>query len=232
VVRRLGWPADRGNRAGSAVDRALVRLARPPLGNNPFMSVVKKSPLLVGAEGLERWGALDPAVETIRPIVEERIPDGPVRDALRGRWLGHALHPLLTDVPIGAWTSSLILDLIGGSSAEQAADLLVAVGVAAAGPTALTGWADWGETKTIEQRRIGIVHAASNITATTMFVSSLRLRRKGRGRDAGRGWLPRRAPLLCPGRQRGRALDSHAAQSSVASPPALDFTPACLEANA
>jgi uncharacterized membrane protein len=149
-------------------------------GNNLFMSAVRKGPLLIAAEQLERWGALDRAIEFIQPIVRERIANGPAGDVLRGRWLGHALHPLLTDVPIGAWTSSLILDLAGGSSSEGAADLLVAVGVAAVAPTALSGWSDWGETKTIEQRRVGIVHAATNIAATTMFASSLRMRREGR----------------------------------------------------
>jgi uncharacterized membrane protein len=144
------------------------------------MSVVRKSPLVVATEQLERWGALDTVVDAIQPIVRERVGEGPVRDVLSGRWLGHALHPLLTDVPIGVWMSSLILDLAGGTSAEKAADLLVAVGVAAVAPTALSGWSDWSETKTIEQRRVGIVHAATNIAATTMFANSLRLRRKGR----------------------------------------------------
>ncbi len=144
------------------------------------MNVVRKSPLRAATERLERWDALDATVGVLKPIVQRRIPEGPVRDALSGRWLGHALHPLLTDIPIGVWTSSVILDLAGGSSAEGAADLLMTIGVASVAPTALAGWADWGEVRTIEQRRVGLIHAATNIAATTMFASSLRMRRKGR----------------------------------------------------
>ena len=33
---------------------------------------------------------------------------------LRGEWLGHAVHPLLTDVVLGTWTSAHVLDLFGG----------------------------------------------------------------------------------------------------------------------
>jgi uncharacterized membrane protein len=103
-----------------------------------------------------------------------------MRDVLRGGWLGHALHPLLTDVPIGAWASALVLDLAGGSSAESAADLLVGVGLAAVAPTALAGWSDWGESSTPEQRRVGVVHAAANIAAAGMFAASLMRRRERR----------------------------------------------------
>jgi hypothetical protein len=41
------------------------------------------------------------------------ISDGAAKDVLSGVWLGHALHPILTDIPIGAWTSSVVLDWIG-----------------------------------------------------------------------------------------------------------------------
>jgi uncharacterized membrane protein len=88
------------------------------------------------------------------------------------------VHPLLTDVPIGAWTSSLVLDLIGGRDSEPAADLLIGVGLAAVAPTALSGWSDWSETGT-EQRRVGLVHAGANITAATLFAASLVQRRRG-----------------------------------------------------
>jgi uncharacterized membrane protein len=139
-----------------------------------------KVPLLAVTERLERASALDGPIRVIAPIVHTAISNGRVKSLLSGGWLGHALHPLLTDVPIGAWTSSLILDFAGGSSAEASADLLVAVGVAAVPPTALSGWSDWSETLTEEQRRVGLVHAAANITAAGMFSASLLQRREGR----------------------------------------------------
>jgi uncharacterized membrane protein len=139
-----------------------------------------EKPLLAATERLERATALDGPIRLIAPVLRAAIRDSHLSGLLSGRWLGHALHPLLTDVPIGAWTSSLILDFAGGPSAESAADLLVGVGVAAVAPTALSGWSDWSETLTPEQRRVGLVHAAANITAASMFSASLLRRREGR----------------------------------------------------
>jgi uncharacterized membrane protein len=140
--------------------------------------------LLRSTERLERAQALDGTAGRIRRVVENVVPEGPARGFLAGSWMGHALHPLLTDVPIGTWTSSILLDFGGGTSSESAADLLIAVGLAAVAPTALTGWTDWSTAST-ENRRVGLVHAAANITAATCFVASLANRRRGR-RDAGK----------------------------------------------
>lgn len=106
-----------------------------------------------------------------------------MRDALAGRPLGHALHPLLTDVAVGAWMSSVILDF-GGSATEAGADALIAVGMVSALPTAATGWWDFSQSS-IAQRRVGLVHAASNVTALALFGASWR-RRRGGGRARGR----------------------------------------------
>jgi len=48
---------------------------------------------------------------------------------MSGVWLGHALHPIMTDIPIGAWTSSVVLDWTGGRDSRSAADRLVLTGV-------------------------------------------------------------------------------------------------------
>ena len=131
--------------------------------------------------GIEALDASEPVAKKIRGL----IPGGPVKDALSGTWLGHALHPLLTDTVIGTWTSALILDAIGGRGAEDAADKLIAVGLAAYGPTAITGASDWADTTVGDPhaRRVGAVHAVTNGTAFTLMSASLRARRKGsRGR--------------------------------------------------
>jgi uncharacterized membrane protein len=143
------------------------------------MYVSAESPLLTATEQLERAQALDRAVGVLDSLVRSAVSDR-ARALLGGSWLGHALHPLLTDVPIGAWTSSLILDFAGGSASEHAADLLVGVGIVAVAPTAASGWSDWSETLTPEQRRVGLVHAAANITAASLFSVSLLRRREGR----------------------------------------------------
>ncbi len=130
-------------------------------------------------EQLEQARSLDPLSSRLATLVNGALPDGKPRELLEGRWLGHALHPVLSDVPIGSWTSSVILDHLGGPAAESSADLLIGVGLAAALPTAISGWADWSRTDETRQR-VGLVHAATNISAALLFAQSLRARRRRR----------------------------------------------------
>ncbi len=85
--------------------------------------------------------------------------------------------PVLTDVPIGMWTSALTLDLVGGPAARPAATRLIALGILTAVPTAVTGWADWSTLETRDQR-VGVVHAVSNALAVGLFAASWRARRR------------------------------------------------------
>ncbi len=104
---------------------------------------------------------------------------------LSGAWLGHAVHPIMTDIPIGTWTSSVLLDWIGGQGSQSASDRLILAGVLAAGATAATGWSDWAdaEQRNPAVRRSGLVHAAVNVTATALMIGSLLARTRGaRGR--------------------------------------------------
>jgi nitrite reductase/ring-hydroxylating ferredoxin subunit/uncharacterized membrane protein len=98
------------------------------------------------------------------------IRPGRLRDVLHGVWLGHPLHPMLIQVPVGAWLSASILDLARGD--DRAARLLVATGLVAAVPAALAGAADWSEQHE-QQMRVGIVHAAGNIVALSLYGASL-----------------------------------------------------------
>src|SRR5204862_466123 len=77
----------------------------------------------------------------VRRAVRRVIPPGPVADALHGTWLGHPLHPALTDVPVGAWVGAAVLDAVPDQ--EAAATALVGLGLAAAVPSAVTGYNDW-----------------------------------------------------------------------------------------
>ena len=106
---------------------------------------------------------------------------GGVKDVMSGTWIGHALHPLLTDVPIGTWTSATMLDLFGGRASRPAAQKLVGVGLAAAGPTAWAGWADWADTEPGNDpvRRVGMAHAIANGTAAALYGASFAARRRG-----------------------------------------------------
>ena len=136
------------------------------------------------AERLGEVEALDPVAERLGALTRRLLPAGPVKDVLSGTWLGHALHPLLTDVPIGSWTSATILDLIGGPSAAPAAERLIAVGIGAAVPTAAAGLSDWADSTKLDDgiRRGGAVHAMANTTALALYSASLAARRSGRRR--------------------------------------------------
>lgn len=142
-------------------------------------SVTTPSPLVDATRRLESASALDPLVRAVRPLADALVADPGRRALLRGAWLGHAVHPLLTDGPIGMWTSALTLDLVGGSESRTAARRLIGLGVLTAVPTAVTGWAEWSGIGEREQR-VGVVHAASNVVALGLFAASWRARRRGR----------------------------------------------------
>jgi nitrite reductase/ring-hydroxylating ferredoxin subunit/uncharacterized membrane protein len=138
---------------------------------------------------VERIGALaglDGPAEAVAKWVRGAIPRGPVKDALSGTPLGHPVHPLLTDLPIGTWTSAVVLDVVGGRAARPASRRLIATGIVAAVPAATTGLNDWADTTPASDgvRRIGGVHAVANVTALGLFAASLAARagdRHGKG---------------------------------------------------
>jgi uncharacterized membrane protein len=127
---------------------------------------------------LESASALD-AVAAVLERVSAPLGKDPVRPLLLGQGTGHALHPFLTDLPIGFWTSSWVLDLCGGRSARRASSTLMGWGLLSAVPTALTGLAEWREVPRPENR-VGVVHALLNLTALGGFALSWQLRRRGR----------------------------------------------------
>jgi nitrite reductase/ring-hydroxylating ferredoxin subunit len=119
---------------------------------------------------------LDKAIEPARKAVQS-VP-GAVKDLLHGTWLGHPLHPVLVQVPVGSWVSAGILDAI--PPMRPAATVLIGTGVAASLPAAASGAADWSE-QGIGVRRLGAVHALANTVALGLYVGSLAARAKGRG---------------------------------------------------
>jgi len=125
---------------------------------------------------LENADVLDPAVDTVRGVVGAVLPD-PVRDVLHGVPVGHAVHPVAVLLPIGAWLGSAVLDFVPGS--ERAARILVGVGIAGVLPSVATGLADWSVLRA-DQSRVGLVHAATNTVATSLFAVSFVQRGRGR----------------------------------------------------
>ncbi len=136
------------------------------------------------ADQIEQLEPLDAVSEPLQKAVRSAIPqESQLKDILSGTWLGHPLHPPLTDVVIGAWTSALLLDLLVGRDGEQAADRLVAAGILAAVPTACAGLSDWAELGG-GSRRVGTAHALGNTTALLLHTLSWFARRRG---DRARG---------------------------------------------
>ncbi|OJV80828.1 MAG: hypothetical protein BGO37_14905 [Cellulomonas sp. 73-92] len=131
------------------------------------------------ARAVEEAGGLDGTVNLLGDAFDALVGRRPALTAtLQGTQLGHSLHPLLTDLPIGLWTASAALDLVGGPSSRAAADRLLGLGLLAVAPTALSGWADWSASGT-RVRRVGVVHAALNSGAAVLFGASWLLRRAG-----------------------------------------------------
>ena len=135
------------------------------------------APVTEVVDRLERASVLDPVVKGLRSLTQKVLAPQGVRDALHGVWLGHPLHPVLTDVPIGAWSAAAVLDAVPGTGIG--ASTLIATGCAAAVPTALSGWADWSELHGPHQR-VGVIHAAANVAALAFYTASLGARMRGR----------------------------------------------------
>ncbi len=129
---------------------------------------------------LEDANQLDPAV-AVGQKAARSIRPGRIGDALHGVWLGHPLHPLLVQVPVGAWLSARALDLLA-PRADAAARRLVAAGLVASAPAIVAGAVDWSEQHE-QQMRVGVVHALANSLAAGLYGASLLARtpRAGRG---------------------------------------------------
>jgi uncharacterized membrane protein len=136
-------------------------------------------PALVGiARDLENDSRLDRVADRWQPVADALVADPKRRDLLHGKQIGHALHPLLTDLPIGAWTSANLLDLFGGEESRPAARKLVGFGLLCAVPTVITGAAEWAMT-TDGPRRVGVVHAGSNSVGFMLYGASWLARKRG-----------------------------------------------------
>jgi nitrite reductase/ring-hydroxylating ferredoxin subunit/uncharacterized membrane protein len=140
----------------------------------------------------QNW--LEPIADRLQPAIastlDEGGPIGPeAAKILHGTWLGHPLHAVLTDVPIGSWTAAAILDLVeqnrGNRFLRRGADTAIMVGLVGATVAAATGLADWSKIGRGRARRIGLVHGMLNATATVCYLTSLCFRFSG-ARQIGR----------------------------------------------
>jgi nitrite reductase/ring-hydroxylating ferredoxin subunit len=113
----------------------------------------------------------------------ERHQDNLVLELMHGgRWIGHPLHPAMSDLPIGLWAGVTVLDAVDRDPAPRrgidAAGALSAAGIIAAGATAVTGLTDWTVAND-EDRRIGLFHGLLNTAALGLQCASLGTRLAG-----------------------------------------------------
>ena len=108
------------------------------------------------------------------------------RNFLHGVWLGHPLHVVLTDIPVGAWTTAAACDtyelVTGDNSAALVSDVAVGIGVAGALAASVTGLTDYSAVFE-KPRRVATVHAVCNIVATACYAVSLWQRYNGQRRN-------------------------------------------------
>jgi nitrite reductase/ring-hydroxylating ferredoxin subunit/uncharacterized membrane protein len=152
------------------------------------------------AERLEGVAFLDRPGKAIGKAVRTTLEPGGLKDVLSGTWLGHSLHPILVQVVIGSWASASLLDLMGPRGSEAAAERLIAAGIVAYPPTAMTGVTDWADSEIADDavRRLGLIHAGTNATALALYAASLAARRNG-SRERGTRLALAGAAVLCAG---------------------------------
>lgn len=96
-----------------------------------------------------------------------------LQDFLNGSWLGHSLHPVLTDVVVGGSTVAVLLEVLGwfGVSDLRTAIVwtLALTWISAVG-TIVTGLTDYKDTATGDERNVAGLHGLINIAATVAFI--------------------------------------------------------------
>lgn len=104
------------------------------------------------------------------------------KNVLNGTWLGHPLHPAITDVPVGAWTTTMVLDVAGAVTGDEgiqtAANITLGTGLVAAVGAAATGWTDWSDTHA-QNRKVGLLHGLLMVVTTLLYSGSLAARLRG-----------------------------------------------------
>jgi nitrite reductase/ring-hydroxylating ferredoxin subunit/uncharacterized membrane protein len=155
----------------------VIRIVRRLGARKPVVDWIAAQQWLAPVErGLQR--AVQAAVHAAGPRVA---------DVLHGKWLGHPLHVVLTDVPVGAWTAAMVMDVAGHGSRRAAAGARRAIGVGLVGAVgaAITGLTDWHVVRG-RRRRIGAVHGLLNTAAASLYATSWALRRDGTSGPAAR----------------------------------------------
>jgi uncharacterized membrane protein len=135
---------------------------------------------------IEGSDGIDVVARRVRAAAHDALVDPPAVDhLLGGAWLGHRVHPLAVQAPLGAWLMATLLDLTGSDKHAAAVDALLLTGCVSALPTAITGAHDLATTSG-SQTRVALVHALTMDVALGLFLAALVKRRRGDRRTARR----------------------------------------------
>ena len=127
---------------------------------------------------------LDDIGEAVQPEVQKAVDAGgtTARNVLDGVWLEAPLHPVMTDVPIGAWTTALVFDGLdlatGKKPLQHAADASLVFGTLGAFGAAATGLSDWRYLSG-GSRKMGVAHGLLNTIGLVLSIVSLVQRATG-----------------------------------------------------
>jgi uncharacterized membrane protein len=133
---------------------------------------------------IEEATLLDPATNRLIRVADRLSRSTALRQLLTGAWLGHSLHPLLTDFTEGAWMAASFLDIFGPPGSSRAARRLLAFGLMMAAPTYLTGLADWTQAEDESEQRVGLVHLTTTSLAVALYAGSYLARVRSKDQPA------------------------------------------------
>ena len=181
--RRTSWQRETDKADGSAPAGPASALARVGNWHHEVVELV---------DGWDWIRTLNDQLTAVLGPWREKYQANPVIELMHGgRWMGHPLHPALSDLPIGLWTGALILDVAESDPAPDggldAAGLFTAAGLATAVVAAATGIVDWTVSDD-QDRRLGLFHGVLNTAALGLQGLSLTARLAGhRGTARGLG---------------------------------------------
>jgi nitrite reductase/ring-hydroxylating ferredoxin subunit/uncharacterized membrane protein len=141
---------------------------------------------------VERWRWLHTVNDRVSAVAQplyDRYRGALAVELLHGgRWAGHSVHAALSDLPIGLWSGTVVLDALGkdtagGGARMDPAATLSAAGLVAAAATVATGATDWTVSDG-DDRRVGLFHGLLNLAGTALQAASLVARLAGHRRPA------------------------------------------------
>jgi nitrite reductase/ring-hydroxylating ferredoxin subunit len=130
---------------------------------------------------LERWAkplsGLSNAIANLMDAIFRPLgrPGKLLQDFLNGSWLGHSVHPVVTDVAVGGATAALLLQVLiwlGVADLEVALIWLLGLTWLSGLSAIVTGLTDFKDTATGDERNVVGLHGEINIVATVLFIAA------------------------------------------------------------